>query len=294
MQTSIVTTCPVCASSTVRSLAVRLGRWEVLHCSACAADSISPSPTDLQLQDAYQDFDAGQIARKSFSKYCDQARTILRNDLAIAGIDTNQPGRFLDYGCGGGHFVKAAQDLGFSAFGLDLDAASGQFGKEHGMKIERGSAPDIVAKFGTAPFKAIVAMHVVEHVPQPIALLKQLAARLEVGGCLVLGVPDQSSFPARLKILLRKLGVKRGEWGFVQPPIHLHGFQLRTLRTIAPTLQLDIASARKTSPLDPTAFPSNDEYWQGLAMQRKVYQMGRLLGSGGHLKAVFVRRIATL
>jgi len=243
------------------------------------------------LSSAYQDFDAGRIARDSFDVFARQARAILAADLAAAAVKPPVKGsaRFLDYGCGGGHFVRAAADLGFAACGMDLDDASSRFGKSHGLNIETGTVADIARRFGPASFRAVLLMHVLEHVPQPRELLHELIRWLEPGGCLIIGVPDQDSFPAKLKILIRHLGLKRGELGFVQPPIHLHGFRLETFRALARALQLDLCSARKTGPLDDDTFPTSELYWKGLATQRAVYRCGQLLGSGGHLKVILKR-----
>jgi SAM-dependent methyltransferase len=281
--------CPVCLSRLPRRTSAQLGEYDVLHCASCRSDSVEPLPSVAALSQAYQDFDAGRIARDSFATFSSQARGILAADLATANIEVNRGDRFLDYGCGGGHFVQAAADLGFAAHGLDLDEASSRVGQGRGLRIESGTAADIERVFGATPFRVMLLMHVLEHVPQPRELLDRLASYLAPGGCLIIGVPDQDSFPSHLKIFIRKLGLKRSELGFVQPPIHLHGFRLETFRALAAGLGLELVAARKTGPLDSEAFPSSPLYWKGLAVQRAVYNVGRLLGSGGHLKAILRR-----
>jgi len=247
-------------------------------------------PAAAELARAYQDFDAGEIARRSFKEYSSQARNILELDMRIAGLAAAaQSARFLDYGCGGGHFVKAAADLGFDACGIDLDEAPSRFGKLHGLNIRRGTASDIEASFGAAKFRIILLMHVLEHVPEPLSLLERLAGHLEPRGCVIIGVPDQDSVPSRLKILLRAVGIKRSELGFVQPPIHLHGFSAASFPAMAEKLGLRVVSIRKTGPLDPETFPSSPAYWKNLGIQRAVYAVGQLLSSGGHLKVILMR-----
>lgn len=290
---SELSACPVCRSPE-RRIAAHLGRYDVLHCRACHSDSVEPLPSDTVLSSAYQDFDAGRIARASFEIFAGQARAILAADLAVAGVALPPPAsaRFLDYGCGGGHFVKAAAELGFAACGMDLDEASARFGRSHGLNIAAGTLADVERRFGPGRFRAVLLMHVLEHVPQPRALLEELLRWLEPDGCLLIGVPDQDSFPARLKVFIRRLGLKRSELGFVQPPIHLHGFRMETFQALADALGLELCAARKTGPLDGETFPTSAQYWKGLGAQRAVYQCGRLLGSGGHLK-IILRRSAT-
>jgi SAM-dependent methyltransferase len=282
-------TCWVCESRSPREQRCSLPEGDVFHCDACDAESIEPLPTNARLDAAYQCFDAGQIARSSFAAYSEQATEILRKDLAVIGIPENAGGikpRFLDYGCGGGHFVKAAGNLGFAAFGMDLDSSSQQFGRAQGLSIFAGDASELTVKVGAGLFRAVLLMHVIEHVPRPLDTLRRLISCVEPNGVVIIGVPDQRSFPSVLKKALRVAGIKRAEWGFVQPPIHLHGLSLPTFDVLARKLGMKIVSARKTSPLDQKTFPATDEYWKGLGPQRLVYRVGRWLGSPGHLKVV--------
>lgn len=261
----------------------------VLCCKSCGAHSISPQPTREELVAAYQNFDAGEIARQEFDDYVAQAKSILRADFAAAGLEIGSKLKFLDYGCGGGHFVKAASELGIDAYGIDLDEESRRFGQSRGLRIEVGDYRDLEARFGNQPFAAILMMHVLEHVPRPADVLRTLIGRLQPGGLLIVRVPDQDSVPSHIKRILRKLGIKTDEWGYVQPPIHLHGYGTGTFEALAKLHGLELVSLRKTSPLDRRHFPTTERYWRGLGVHKQVYRLGRVLGSGGHLAAIFRR-----
>jgi hypothetical protein len=104
-----------------------------------------------------------------------------------------------------------------------------------------------------------------------------------------IGVPDQTALPSRVKKLLRVFGFKQKEWGYVQPPIHLHGFTPDTLAVLGKKLHLRVREIRSTSPLDPASFPSTPEYWRRLPAHRAVYSLARFLGSPGYLLAVYQR-----
>jgi SAM-dependent methyltransferase len=286
--------CPACGAGDKRRQVASLTKFRVLRCGNCHTDSVAPLPDNEALARVYDNFDAGVVARESFEEYTDNACTILKSDLQEAGIDNRAQGtkRFLDYGCGGGHFVRAAGELGFSAFGIDVDDESSKFGAQHGLAIAAGSAADVERNFGPGRFQVILVMHVLEHTLDPHQLLIDLLTKLEPGGCLIIGVPDQDSFPSRLKILMRSFGIKRSELGFVQPPIHLHGFRISSFPVIAAGVGLKVIRSKKTSPVDNASFPTSKLYWKGLAVQRTVYQIGRLLGSGGHLKVTLQRPVS--
>jgi len=53
-----------------------------------------------------------------------------------------------------------------------------------------------------APFDAIIASHVLEHVDDPVALLRRMAGWLAPGGRLVIVVPNKESLHRRLAVLM--------------------------------------------------------------------------------------------
>ncbi len=277
--------CPVCGAPTLKTVAEG-GRGRFLHCVGCSTETCLPLPSLDDLKSAYQNFNAGQIAREDFDSYVRDATTLIRKDLTAAGVTDLHGLSMLDYGCGGGHFVKAAQSLGMDAVGMDLDAEDAAFGVRLGLTVEVGDHRDIPHLFGDRTFEAIFMIHVLEHVPEPAAVFRVLAGRLAPGGVFVLRVPDQSSVPSRIKQRLRAVGIKKQEWGFVQPPIHLHGYSDESFRHLAGANELEIVRLARVSPLDRSEFPSSDRYWRNLGAQHAVYRLGRMLGSGGHLAVV--------
>jgi SAM-dependent methyltransferase len=280
--------CALCHSRAGFIHQATLPAGTVESCNNCGTQSITPLPSNESLAEAYQNFDAGTLVRQEFVAYTAQAKSILRTDFEAAGLIMSGQARFLDYGCGGGHFVEAATELGVDAYGIDVDEESRRFGRQRGLRIEFGDYKDL-AKFGTKPFTAILVMHVLEHVSEPGALLRALASHLEPGGVIIVRVPDQHSVPALIKRTLHAFGIKTDEWGFVQPPIHLHGYSPLAFEKAADALGLGVVRLCKTSPLDANEFPTTSRYWRGLGIHRVVYGIGRAAGSGGHIAAILRR-----
>jgi SAM-dependent methyltransferase len=270
----------------------KLVQGRVLKCGMCDVRSIDTLPSSEQLSAAYQNFDAGEIARDQFEAYVGMSKAILNRDLELLGIPVNATTSFLDYGCGGGHFVKAAVELGIDAEGIDLDAEDAKFGALHGLRIELGSYDDLAMRFGDKLYDVIQMMHVLEHVPHPSQALHALSARLKPNGALIIRVPDQDSFPSVLKIALRSVGVRSNAYGFIQPPIHLHGFTEASFRVLANQLGLDIVRLSKTSALDSAEFPTTARYWRHLGAQKAAYRIGAAIGSGGYLTAILRKKVA--
>jgi SAM-dependent methyltransferase len=172
---------------------------------------------------------------------------------------------------------------------MDVDEESRRFGKKQGLRIEAGDYRDLQRKFGDKHFDVVFMMHVLEHIPRPSDALGAIIDMISPGGLLIIRVPDQDSLPSRIKRVIRLFGIKTQEWGFVQPPIHLHGYSIRTFKALAKAHQLEIVRLEKTSPLDELNFPATARYWHGLQIQRQIYKLGESFGSGGHLAAVFQR-----
>lgn len=250
------------------------------QCSECGAESVAPLPSEAQYASAYRDFDAGRLARQHFDEYVRFAKELLRR-AGVAGSKT-----FFDYGCGGGHFVRAAEQLGLAAVGMEVDPVSVQAARERGLDVRSGRLPGSDALQGQR-FDGVLAFHVLEHVPSPYETFRSLEQHTAPGGRILIGVPDQCSFPAGAKKMLRGVGIKRSEWGYVQPPIHVHGFRARTLESLGQRFALRLETLERVSPLDRSAFPSTPAYWRGLWAQRAIYALARMLRSPGYLFAVY-------
>jgi 2-polyprenyl-3-methyl-5-hydroxy-6-metoxy-1,4-benzoquinol methylase len=105
-------------------------------------------------------------------------------------------GRFLDVGCGGGFLVETARDLGWTAEGTEVSLAAAEFGRGRGVTIHAGVLSD--AKLPAGAFDVVTMMEVIEHVPDPVALLRECADLLRPGGALYLTTPNWSSLSRRI------------------------------------------------------------------------------------------------
>src|SRR5262245_23743362 len=118
--------CPICDASGARRRSVaRVDRLVVYRCETCLGETVSPIPSAEELKRGYQDFDASLLARDEFAEYSELAQVGLRAE--VKELFPSQPQRilrFLDYGCGAGHYVDAARSIGLDAIGVDVDASA--------------------------------------------------------------------------------------------------------------------------------------------------------------------------
>ncbi|SEN65696.1 class I SAM-dependent methyltransferase [Paenibacillus sp. OV219] len=93
--------------------------------------------------------------------------------------------RVLDFGCGGGGFLKLAQEISQSVGGVELDSTIRQALNEVDQIQTFRSVEEI-----TGEYDLITLFHVLEHLPDPVAMLKRLKESLSANGKLIIEVPS--------------------------------------------------------------------------------------------------------
>jgi SAM-dependent methyltransferase len=134
------------------------------------------------------------------SYYRDNVTYISRTDPRLARIvrlvAALDPPGVLDVGCGRGHLLDLLADAGARGLhGLDVfdDVASDRWGYTTGDLTGR-------LPFDDAAFPCVVAGEVIEHVPDPDHLLREIRRVLEPGGTLVLSTPNLVSWANRVLV----------------------------------------------------------------------------------------------
>jgi SAM-dependent methyltransferase len=140
-------------------------------------------------------------------------------------LGNQPPGRLLEIGCGSGERLAHFAAKGWNVQGQDVDAKAVAHAREStALPVHLGPIESLPESAG--PFDAVVMNHVIEHVHDPVALLRRAAALLAPGGVLVAVTPNISSINHRRF---------RESWRGLEPPRHLHLFSPPTLRIVAQT-----------------------------------------------------------
>jgi len=132
------------------------------------------------------------------------------------------PAKVLDVGCGSGVLLARMKSLGWDAEGVELDPGGVAAARARGVRVHQGQLAD--AKFPDNCFDAVHSAHVIEHVYDPVALLRECFRILKPGGKLVILTPNTGSWGHR------KFGTA---WLNLDPPRHLILFNQLTLRAAA-------------------------------------------------------------
>jgi 2-polyprenyl-3-methyl-5-hydroxy-6-metoxy-1,4-benzoquinol methylase len=137
----------------------------------------------------------------------------------------------LDFGCGAGGFLNKAQHLAGSVSGVELERRVRDYWKGR-LTIH----PDVESAGGG--YDLITAFHVVEHLPDPGAMLKALAGMLANNGRMVIEVPSSED-------ALLTLYDSEAFQCFTYWSQHLFLFNAETLRRLADRAGLRVVSIQQ-------------------------------------------------
>lgn len=199
-------------------------RYEQRACSGCTTTFVVPRPTPVQLtamyaQDSYHD---DFYAETEESSGGDSLAAMVR--IEPAG------GSLLDYGCGNGDFLCAAKGAGFEATGVELDAhARATAAARSGCPV---ISPDALFA-GASRYDVVRLGDVLEHLPEPTDMMRQLETLVADGGHLVIEGPLENNASV-VEVASRAFGALKRLLGKQRdaslPPFHLFRVDARTQR----------------------------------------------------------------
>ena len=131
-------------------------------------------------------------------------------------------GRMLDIGCGNGSSMLVLRQYGWSVEGIDFDEHSIAQARARHLNAKVGDLRMI--NYPTGSFDAILMNHVIEHIPNPVDLLRECLRILKPGGVLVALTPNADSWGHR------RFG---SCWRGLEIPRHLHIFTWDSLALAA-------------------------------------------------------------
>lgn len=96
--------------------------------------------------------------------------------------------KILDFGCGAGGFLLMAKQIARAVYGVELERRLQEHFRAHNLSVFKNT--DIVMnKNSELKFDVITMFHVLEHLPDPKAMLRNLSSLLEEDGEIIIEVP---------------------------------------------------------------------------------------------------------
>jgi len=243
--------CYICGTKGVmlyRGLQDRLfgapGRWNLKKCSnsECGLVWMDPMPIEEDIGKAYETYYTHE-EEETNGRNGNVKKTICRQFLRklyvlfrfFTGLDRQwrrvymmyldhiKPGRLLEVGCGNGQRLSLFQSRGWMVEGQEVDQeAAIQVYNRFGIKVYLGKVQNLDLRETT--YDAIIMNHVIEHVYDPVGLLKECRRLLKPGGLLVAITPNIESRGHRIFSFC---------WRGLEPPRHLRLYSVTTLKRVA-------------------------------------------------------------
>ena len=214
------TRCPLCGShASIRHFAI--DGVDIVRCHNCALVYSNPGLWQ-PLQEYGADYFHSDQYRGGYQHYDAEAisheQTFSRR-LIDAQRRLGTVGTLLDLGCAFGHLGQVAQGLGWQAFSTDISIyAASRAHQENGQAVFVSDVSRPCTRYGR--FDLLCLYDVIEHLPDPVATLRQLRPLLKPSGVIHISTPDVKSLSARL------MG---RSWYHYKPREHICYFSCRTL-----------------------------------------------------------------
>lgn len=130
--------------------------------------------------------------------------------LGESFIPWDGKGKLLDVGCGMGTNLSRLKKFGWNTYGVELDEYAAGYSRELGHNIFCGTLLD--AKFPSNFFDVIMFKDVLEHLDNPVEVLKEACRILKSGGRVYILVPISNNLFFNLF---------KGRWYSLDTPRHL-------------------------------------------------------------------------
>ena len=201
----------------VKDYMITQEQFMIVECKSCGFHFTNPIPEENQIGEYYksEEYISHSSTKKGVINFL---YNVVRNHTLkqkIKWIKNTTDGRkLLDIGSGTGHFLKTANEKGFSGYGIEPDDDARNFAhKEHHV---RSCAQEELYNMETKSVDVITMWHVLEHVYHLEKDIQEIHRILSSSGKLFVAVPNMGSYDAKYYGKF---------WAAYDVPRHLYHFQ---------------------------------------------------------------------
>jgi len=188
--------CRICGATHYKEY-LKSDGFRFVKCCSCDFVYQNPVPvfTDLRKRYTQNYFDYELENEKNFFSLMKLGLRDIQFDSMPPEVFEN--GNFLDIGCATGMLCSYIREKGWNVKGVDICRESALYGKKkRGVDIFPGTLEE--AEFPSHYFSFIHFSHLIEHVPDPRALLLEVKRILTKKGIAVITTPNINGFQAKL------------------------------------------------------------------------------------------------
>jgi SAM-dependent methyltransferase len=167
-------------------------RDPLVRCRRCGLQYVTPRLNSAVVIDGY----ANAVDETFVSQTAGRERTFSHCLNVVQKVWRKPPGRILDIGAANGSFLKVARDAGWEVSGCEPNRWMVQWCRNH-YDLAMTAGTVFEGQYASASFDVVTLWDVLEHTPDPMAVLTECQRLLRPGGLLVVNYPDIGSLVAR-------------------------------------------------------------------------------------------------
>jgi SAM-dependent methyltransferase len=230
------------------------GRFNVVRCRTCTLMRTNPRPTSQSIGAYYPD-DYAPYHTSASNPAVAVSRTTLKSRVnRWLGMESRvlpvmTPGKMLEIGCASGAFLEQMRTNGWRTVGIEFSESATRAARAKGFEVHNGSvesAPEL-----GEPVDLIAAWMVLEHLHDPIGVLRRLRTWIKPDGYLVASVPAANGS-------IRCFGNASYD---LHLPNHLYHFSRSTLTAVLEESGWRVEKVRWQR--NPITLLRSLEYWAG-------------------------------
>jgi SAM-dependent methyltransferase len=210
--------------------------FSYVRCKRCGLVQMNPQPEQAEVSRRYRD---GSGAKYLSYELENEAAFLRLQELALhdAGLDEIEAllkrsdavvPKVLDIGCATGALLAMLRGRGWSCTGVEISPSAEYARQERGLDVRSLSLEE--AHFPDGGFNLVLASHLIEHLNDPAAFVREARRILAPGGFFIVTTPNIAGFQARLF---------RGRWRSAIFD-HLYLFSVKTLSALLRQSGFDI------------------------------------------------------
>lgn len=197
----LISPCPLCRKKEFNDVFVKSGR-RLVRCINDGLLMINPVPFASEIkriyEEDYADADRPESERPAsigywayvkerpqLLEYFDRKIDLLKKRYHVRG-------KVLDIGTGHGYFLEAAKERNVLAVGIDRTKQAVEFAKRQKLRVYNTDLHH--APFKPNTFEAVTAFELIEHVADPLVLLKDAYKFLKPGGVIMIATPKAEGY----------------------------------------------------------------------------------------------------
>lgn len=196
--------------------------YEIAECNNCHFYYLTEVMSDMGMGLLYNEWLDKEMLKVHYSKLPYSYYQEYMLGMMKKHFRKKQQPTLMDFGAGYGIFVGMAVKKGFKTYAFDLSSDKNDFMDNMGVTIIND-----LSKFKNS-FNVIWVNQVLEHVSDPLSIVKQLKESLTDDGLIYLAVPDCSN----LKKVLSEKGLSHPLSRLLSPHQHINAFTNSTLKLL--------------------------------------------------------------